>query len=611
MARQAAGESVAVMCGFCQHWSPDVNATDPITLEIMRSRWRGIAEEMCAAMVRTSYSTNIKDRFDCSAALALPDGQMLAQAEVGVPLHLGVMPAVIRAVLNAWPIETLEPGDAVITNLPYPEGPGHLPDLTMVSVVHHQGRPVALAATTSHHVDMGGYAPGSMPLGVTEIFQEGLQIPPTRLFRRGAMDEQIFRLIHQNVRTRIELEGDLMAQYAAASTADERIAELLARENPETVLAYMPAILDHAERYMRAGIRELPDGVYTFEDFLDDDGISDEPIRIRVTITIDGDELTADFAGTSDQVLGPLNARLPAARACVYYACKAVIDPDLPACGGTYRPITVTAPEGSLLQARFPAAVGNANILTCQRVVDVLLGAFHKAAPKRVCAACSGEMNIINIGGRRPAPAATNVSGEAHPDGDYYNYVETYAGGQGAVHDLDGADGVHTHMTNTRNAAVEVIEQTYPLQVVRYGLIADSEGPGRMRGGCGMLRELRCLGKRTVISIGADRRKFTPWGIDTEHHARGADCHLISTDGSERRLPTKVHIELQQGERLRIETPGGGGWGDPHKRDTTAVANDVCEGLINPQRAREIYRVAVDPETGHIDEEATQALRRR
>ena len=560
-------------------------------------------------MVRTSYSTNIKDRFDCSAALALPDGQMLAQAEVGVPLHLGNLPAVIRAVLNDWPVETFEPGDAVITNLPYPEGPGHLPDLTMVSAVHHEGRPVALAATTSHHVDMGGYAPGSMPLGVTEIFQEGLQVPPTRLFRGGKMDQAIFRLIHQNVRTRFELEGDLMAQYAAASTAEDRIAELMAREDPQAVLAYMPAILDHAERYMRAGIRELPDGVYTFADYLDDDGISDEPIRIQVTLTIDGDELTADFAGTSDQVRGPLNARLPSVRACVYYVCKAVIDPQLPVCGGAHRPIKVTAPEGCILQARFPAAIGNANILTCQRIVDVLLGAFYQAAPQRVCAACSGEMNIINIGGRRPAPADADGLAGADPEGDYYNYVETYGGGQGANHDLDGADGVHTHMTNTRNAAVEVIEQTYPLQVVRYGLIPDSEGPGRMRGGCGMLRELRCLGERTVISIGADRRKFTPWGIDTDQHARGSDCHVIAADGSARRLPTKMHIELSPGDRLRIETPGGGGWGDPRQRDPEAVADDVQAGLIAAERARQFYAVAVDTDSGEVDAEATATLR--
>ncbi|MAE67202.1 MAG: 5-oxoprolinase [Phycisphaeraceae bacterium] len=550
---------------------------DPITLEIMRNRWRGIADEGCAAMVRTAYSPNIKDRFDCSLAIAMPDGQVLAQAETGTPLHLGVMPAVLGSVLARFPVERMRPGDAIITNLPYPEGPGHLPDLSMVSVVHHDGAPVALVATTAHHVDLGGFAPGSMPFGVTEIYQEGLQVPPTLIIREGVMDEAIFGLIHQNVRTGSELHGDLMAQYAAACTAEQRIAELIARQGIESARRSMPAILDHAERCMRAGIDALPDGTYSFEDFMDDDGVVDEPVRIALTLTIRGDELIADFAGTNDQVLGPLNARVTAARACVYYATKAVIDPDLPTCAGAYRPIRVTAPEGCLLHARFPAAIGNANILTDQRVVDVLLGAFHQAAPERVCAACSGEMNLINVGGIDPRT------------GDYYNYVETYGGGQGAFHDADGQDGIHTHLTNTRNTPVEVIEQTYPLRVVRYALIPDSDGAGRQRGGCGIVRELVCLGERTTASLGADRRKFTPWGVDGGARARGAHCTVMAPDGTVRELPTKVVTTLGEGDHLRIETPGGGGWGDPKSRDREAVERDVAEGLVSRERADSVY----------------------
>jgi len=550
---------------------------DPITLEIMRNRWRSIADEGCAAMVRTAYSPNIKDRFDCSTAVALPDGQVLAQAEIGTPLHLGIMPAVIRSILDKFPVETIRGGDAIITNLPYPEGPGHLPDISMVSVVHHQGRPIAVVATAAHHVDVGGYAPGSMPLGVTEIYQEGLQIPPTRIISEGKIDKAIFGIIHQNVRTGRELYGDLMAQYAAARTAEQRIVELLSREAPDLVLKSMPAILDHAERCMRAGIAELPDGRYTFEDFMDDDGVTDDPVRIFLTLTIRGDELTADFTGTADQVLGPLNARITAARACVYYAAKAVIDPDLPVSAGAYRPITVIAPEGCVLHARFPAAIGNANILTDQRVVDVLLGAFYQVVPQRVCAACSGEMNLINVGGLDPRT------------GEYYNYVETYAGGQGAFFDVDGQDGIHTHLTNTRNTPIEVIEQAYPLRVNCYALIPDSEGPGKYRGGCGVVRELTCLGQRTNTSLGADRRKFTPWGLEGGQHARGAYGMVTSPDGSVRQLPTKVFATLSQGDRLRIETPGGGGWGDPQERDGNAIAKDIEEGLISRERAGSVY----------------------
>ncbi len=549
---------------------------DPVLLEIMRNRWLGIAEEVCAAMVRTSYSPNIKTRLDCSAALALPDGQVLAQAEIGTPLHLGIMPAIFRAVLRRFPIDTLRPGDAIVTNLPYPEGPGHLPDVSVISPVFHEGRPFALAATTSHHVDVGGYTPGSMPFGVTEIYQEGLQIPPVHLVRSGEIEEELVELVEQNARTRIELRGDLMAQIAAARTAERRVAELLEVEDAETIEPYMAYILDHAERCMRAGIESLPDGEYFYEDFLDDDGMSDTPIRIAVRVTVGGSELSADFSGSGDQVLGPLNCRISACRACTYYAVKAVVDPALPTCAGAYRPITVTAREGSVLNARFPAAIGNANILTDQRVVDVLLGALLQAVPEQVCAACSGEMNLINVGGIAPS-------------GHYFNYVETYAGGQGAHHDLDGSDGIHTHLTNTRNTPVEVIEKTYPLHVTAYGLIPDSEGPGRMRGGCGVVRELVCLADRTTVCAGADRRTFTPWGVGTEHRARGQHCHVIRKDGTRELLPTKFVTSLEKGEKLRIETPGGGGWGKPRDRDRDALSGDVAEGLVSPERAREVY----------------------
>ena len=554
--------------------------TDPITLELMRNRWTGIAEEMCAALIRTSYSTNIKDRRDCSAAIVQPSGEILAQAESGVPLHLGVMPGVVRSILEEYPVSAMRPGDVYITNLPYPEGPGHLPDVSLVSAIFHDGRPVALAASTAHHVDMGGFAPGSMPFGVTEIYQEGLQIPPMAIFKAGRLDEEIYKLINQNVRTQYEVRGDLMAQFACAQIGQQRVSELMSRESPEDVIRYMDEIQDYAERRMRAGIGTLPDGEYTFEDYLDDDGVTDTPVRIAVTLSISGDELRADFSGCSEQVLGPLNARLPAAASCISYVCKAVIDPDLPACAGAYRPLDIFAPEGSILQATYPAAIGNANILTDQRVVDVLMGALYQAAPDRVCAACSGEMNLVNIGGIDPAT------------GDYYNYVETYAGGQGAMFDLDGEDGVHTHLTNTRNAPVEIMERTYPLRVERYGLIPDTEGPGRRRGGCGMMRELKCLGERTIITLGSDRRKFTPWGLEGGGNATGAHCYVIDAHGHEREIPTKTHAELYENDVLRIETPGGGGWGDPEERDAEKVEEDVRNGLVSRERADAHYRCA-------------------
>ena len=565
-------------------------AIDAITLEIMRNRWLGIAEECCAVLVRASYSTNIKDRRDCSVALATPAGSIVAQAEVGTPLHLGIMPGVLGAILAQFPPDSMQPGDMYASNLPYPEGPGHLPDLSLVAPVFHRGELVALSASTAHHVDMGGYAPGSMPFGVTEIYQEGLQIPPIALVRGGELQEPILRLIEQNVRTRLEVRGDLMAQYATARTAQRRVAELLGSTGDgRLALDAIPAILDHAEACMRAGIRGLPDGAYRFRDYLDDDGVTDDPVRIAVEIRVDGDELTVDFAGTGAQVAGPLNARLSAARAAVYYTCKAVIDPDLPTSAGAYRPIRVTAPEGTVMNARFPAAIGNANILTDQRVVDVLMGALAQCVPERVCAACSGEMNLLNIGGADDRPNA--------PD-SYYNYVETYAGGQGAMHDLDGEDGVHTHLTNTRNAPVEVIERTYPLEVVRYGLVPDTEGAGRRRGGCGMVRELRCLGERTVVTVGADRRRFTPWGLAGGGNAAGSMLTVTADDGAVRVLPTKAFTELRRGDVLTVRTPGGGGWGAPAERERDRVDRDVRAGLISPERARDVYGADPSADSG-------------
>ncbi len=538
-------------------------------------------------MVRTAYSPNIKDRRDCSAAVAVPSGEIVAQAEVGTPLHLGILPAVIRAVLRQYPLESLEPGDAVITNLPYPEGPGHLPDVSMVSPVYVAGKAVAIAATTAHHIDLGGYAPGSMPLGVHEIYQEGLQIPPTPIFRGGEADEVILRLIDQNARTRHEVRGDLLAQYAAGRTAERRVAELCATSGTALALEYAGHVLDHAERVMREGIAALPDGNYAFEDFLDDDGLSDEPVRIAVELTIAGDELTADFSNSSPQVRGPLNCRKSAAASCLYYAAKAIVDPHLATSAGAYRPLHVVVKEGTVLEAKFPAAVGNANILTDQRVVDVLLGAFYQVAPERVCAACSGEMNLVNLGGIDPRT------------GEYFNYVETLAGGQGAMHDADGGDAVHTHLTNTLNTPIEVIEHAYPLEVTEYALLPDTEGAGRQRGGCGLVRELRSLCDHLIVSIGADRRRFTPWGLENDQHASGAMCYLIRTDGTRELLPTKVVTELKRGERLRIETPGGGGWGDPLERDRGAIHADVAAKLMTADRARQVYGLTNEEGRSH------------
>ncbi|MFH1007650.1 MAG: hydantoinase B/oxoprolinase family protein [Candidatus Latescibacterota bacterium] len=550
---------------------------DPITLEIMRNGFQSIADEMTAALVRTAYSTNIKDRRDCSCALLTHEGQVVAQTELGTPFHLGVMPAAVEVMLQKYPLETLHPGDVIISNVPYPKGPGHLSDVTLMSPVYLRDEIIALVANQAHHVDMGGYAPGSMAFGVTEIYQEGLQIPPIKLMKSGRMDEEILSLIMQNIRTGKVTQGDMMAQIAANNVGAKRLRALSEKYGRSQVLVYMQELLDYAERSMRAGIKKIPQGTYSFEDYVEGDGITEDLIKIKATIEVKAESISVDFAGTDAQVKGPMNARISAAQSCVYFVLKAIIDPDLPTNSGAYRAIEVKAEEGSLVQARFPAAVCNANILTDQRLVDVLLGALIEVIPDRVMAACSGEMNLINLGGMDPRT------------GVYYNYVETYGGGQGAMHNQDGMDGVHTHMTNTRNAPVEVIESSYPFRIERYGLVPDSEGAGEYRGGMGMTREIVTLADETTFSLSADRREIGPWGVFGGEAGGTSDCVIVSKEGVERRLPSKVTTGLKAGDKIVITTPGGGGWGDPEKRDRAALDRDVQAGLISRDRAEQHY----------------------
>jgi N-methylhydantoinase B len=576
---------------------PSGAAVDPITLEVMRNALYSIADEMTAGLIRASYSTNIKDRRDCSCAVYTLDGDVVAMSEFGgTPLHLGTMHSCVRTAFDAFPPASLEPGDAIILNTPYPAGPGHLNDVCIIGPIFADGTLFALAASQAHRVDVGGFAPGSMPFGVTEIYQEGLQITPMKIMRRGELDEHLLAFINQNLRTPEENRGDLLAQIAANTIAQRRVEELAAKYGTATLGRYLREMLDYSERRMVAGLRRIPDGIYSAEDVIEGDGIHTDPLTIRVTVTVEDGHVAADFSATDRQTAGPLNCRWPSVAACIYYVLKGVVDPDLPANAGAYRPITVVTKPGTLLEAQYPAAVCNANIITCQRIVDVLLRALVQAVPERVLAACSGTMNLLNVGGFDPR------------DGSYYNYIETYAGGQGAMHDRDGMDGVQNHMTNTRNAPVEAIEAAYPLRVRRYGLVADSEGAGRFRGGVGLLREIEILGSYTRLTLSSDRATVPPWGVSGGLDAAGSRCSVTNGAGTTD-LPSKVTTFLQQGDRLLTVTPGGGGWGDPRERDPELVRRDVAEGLVSAERAREVYGVAVDPETLELDRDAPRALR--
>ncbi|MAG37609.1 MAG: 5-oxoprolinase [Dehalococcoidia bacterium] len=573
---------------------------DPVTLEVMRNAFYSIADEMLVALIRASYSTNIKDRRDTSCAIYTLAGDVavVAQSEVGTPLHLGTMQPAVQSAMDAYPFDQLEPGDAVAMNMPYPAGPGHLNDLCLISPIFYEGRMVAITANQAHQVDMGGYAPGSMPFGVKEIFQEGLQIPPIRLFRAGEMDRDLWALIAQNVRPQVEVKGDLLAQYACNATGARRLAELMDRYTPETIETYLDEMIGYSERRMRAALAKVPQGKYSYEDVVEGDGITDQPYALRVTIEARGDSIRADFSATDDAALGPINCRWPSAAACVYYVFKAVLDPELPPNAGAHRPFEIIVRDGSVLSAIYPTAVCNANIITTQRITDVLLGALAHAIPERVQAACSGTMNLLNIGGTDPRTSGL------------YNYIETYAGGQGAMHDLDGMDAIQNHMTNTRNAPVEAIEAAYPLLVERYGLLPDSEGTGKHRGGVGLTRVLRTHGD-VQLTVSSDRAKVAPWGLFGGIDARPSKCEVVEPDGNIRRLPSKVTTTVPAHGVIVTETPGGGGWGDPRARDPEAVRRDVVAGLISLQRARDVYGVSVDPATLTVDEETTGRLRER
>ena len=566
--------------------------TDPVTLQVMTNAIYSVADEMVAALIRTSFSTNIKDRRDCSGAVFTRDGQLVAQGEVGTPLHLGVMLPAVQTAIAAVPPETLEPGDDIIINTPYPEGPGHLNDVTLVSPVFDGPHLVAYVANMSHHVDVGGFAPGSMAFGVWEHFQEGLQIPPLKLVKRGRIDEDLVRLITANLRTPVEFRGDLAAQIAANNVGEERLQGLMRKYGREAMLHYMSEIMDYSQRRLSAAIRQLPRGSFSSQDFLEGDGLSTEKIAIRVTVTVQESELVADFRESDPQVLGPVNCRPPSVKACAYYLAKALLDPGLPPNSGAFRPIRVLTKPGTLMEVQFPGALCNANIVTTQRIVDALMGAFLQIIPERAAAACSGTMNLLNIGGRNPRSGAL------------FNYIETYGGGQGALVDRDGTSAVQMHMTNTRNAPVEVIESTYPFFIHGYGLVPDSAGAGEFRGGYGMRREFEIEAERVTVTLSSDRFELAPWGIFGGLSASTGDCKVVLPDGSVEQLPSKVTRVLTRGSRLISTTPGGGGWGDPCRRPPEKVRQDVVQQLVSRESALKIYGVVLNEDLT-LDREAT------
>lgn len=526
-------------------------AIDPVTLEILRNQLESVAEEMGHVLITGSYSPNIKERQDCSTALFDASGKMVAQAE-HIPVHLGAMPDAVDVVMDKDP----NPGDVFIVNDPF-EGGTHLPDITLVSPIAPEGEIVGYAVSRAHHADVGGSAPGSMPPGAKEIYEEGLRLPAVRLVDGGEPNEEVHDLIFANVRTPDERRADLRAQRAANERAEERIGDLL-DEHGEILLDAFDAVIDYSRERVEAEIATLPDGEFCAADVLEGDGVTDEDIPIEVTVTIEGASVDVDFAGTAPQVAGNLNAPLSVAKSAVYFVVRAITDPEIPPNHGCYEPVTVSAPAGSVLNPTPPAAVVGGNVETSQRITDVTLQALAQAVPERVPAGGQGTMNNLIIGDR---------TGE-------FTYYETIGGGFGARATKDGMDGVQVGMTNTLNTPIEAMETEYPLRVEEYSLREGSGGDGRYRGGLGLVRSVTVETDATV-SLLTERRRTAPAGVVG---GEDGETGLNIVDGET--VAPKVSVDVESGTTVTIETPGGGGHGDPERRDASLRERDRLDGKV-------------------------------
>jgi len=537
---------------------------DPTTLEIYRALYTSVAEEMGIALRRTAFSPNIKERRDYSCAVFDSAGHVIAQGD-HMPVHLGSMPMAVAAALRE--IE-LAPGDVVALNDPFAGGT-HLPDVTLVMAVvssqlsvvsrnvprpsrtlqrttDHGRRTLFYVANRAHHADIGGATPGSMGLA-TDIYGEGIRIPPIRLVRAGVLDKELMRLILANVRGHAERLGDFEAQIGSLKTGATRLHEIIERRGEREASEYAAQLISYSARLMRQTIGSIPDGHYEAEDALDDDGINEGAVPICVRINIRGERARVDFTGSAAQVAGAINAVEAITVSAVSYVFRCLVGGEVPASAGLMEPIEVIAPAGTVVNANPPASVAGGNVETSQRIVDVLFRALAQAVPDRIPAASQGTMNNLTIGGIDPR------------SGQEFSYYETIAGGMGARATIDGMSGVHSHMTNSLNTPAEALEYAYPLRVREYRLRKNSGGRGKHRGGDGVVREIETL-VPARMSLLADRRELRPYGLNGGEEAAAGEDFIIR-DGRSRRIDSKGSWELKAGDRVRIETPGGGGWG--------------------------------------------------
>lgn len=570
---------------------------DPIEFELFKNSLFSIADEMALTVFRTTYSGVLKDNMDYSTAVFDGDGVLVAQG-LTLPGHLGSMPTAIASVRQTFAAD-IHPGDVFILNDPF-RGGMHLPDVFIFKPIFRpedDQTPVAWACAVCHHTDVGGRVPGSNASDSTEIYQEGLRIPPLKLYDRGARNETLFGLIETNVRVPVKVFGDLRAQLAACHIAEKSVLELVAHYGAERLAAYMTELVDYAERMTRAAIRELPDGVYDFLDHIDDDGIdAGRPIPLQVTVTKSGDAIHVDWTGTSPQVKGAINNTLSYTKSASYCGIRSILPQNIPTNEGVFRAISVEAPPGTIANMVLPGACA-ARGLTGFRMVDCMFGALAKMLPDQVFAASDGGNTGVSIGGY-------------YHDRSPFIYVDFTCCAWGARPYADGLDGNSHIYANMASQPIEVTETEQPLQITAYEFIQDAMGPGRFRGGAPFRREYKLLAQEAILQVRSDRRDFRPFGLYGGGPGR-ASMNYLNPDRNPAPLPSKLTMTMKQGDLFRHEVAGGGGWGDPLDRDPAQVLNDVLNEFVSAHAAREDYGIVLAGMPLVVDDIATAALRDR
>ena len=576
-----------------------VNSLDPITSELIKNALDALVDEMALTLVRTAYSSNLKNAMDLSAAVCDAEGQLIAQG-LTLPLHLGSVPEFMRAVIAKFGGK-MQDGDIYITNDPY-EGGSHLPDMYLCKPIFLDDlTPIAFVVCIAHHTDIGGKTPGGNGCDATELYQEGLCIPLLKLYDKGEANQTVFDFIARNVRIPRQVLGDLRAELACLHVGQEGVRALFEKYGAAQLAAYFAELLNYAERTAKAEIDRLPDGTYSFTDYLDDDGIDPDPIPIAVTITITGDQMTVDFTGSSAQVRGGINCPLSFTQSTVYACVRCLMGADVPNNGGYFRPITVIAPEGTIVNPLAPGPVA-ARGLTGFRIANVVFGALAQAAPSRVPACEIGGDTGVSIGGyeRVTQNGKTELRG--------FVFLEFLYGSWGGRSDKDGIDGAASSVVNFSNNPAEVLEVELPLRIESYSYLPDTGGAGIYRGGLSLVRDFRLLAEEATLQIRADRTKYQPYGL--QGGGAGAPAqNILNPEDEARELPPKPTMTIQRGDVFRHIAAGAGGWGNPFEREPQAVLKDVLEEKVTLAHACGAYGVVINPQTYEVDEIATQQLR--